>query len=232
MGVRVGSAGRQAWFWPLRDFGPAAALNGRQRFCTSEGIRPVRLLEINISAVVYRAMWGYGVDPSSDINQPATPPASGPGARLSASPVRGSNALVTLILDLWSSSVPDRQVDPGSAEGRRQVHQPTAGPHRPRPAALLAGRAGPPGRAPAPRTRGGKNARAGETLITAVLPWIAGSARQKRSGGPRVRPGRCPLYVRAQLETAGLAWTQRDFARPKATARKTRKTQLTGYFRR
>jgi hypothetical protein len=65
MGVRVGSAGRQAWFWPLSDFGPAAALDGRQRFCTSEGIRPVRLLEINISTVAYRAMWGYGVDPPS-----------------------------------------------------------------------------------------------------------------------------------------------------------------------
>src|ERR1035441_687643 len=68
MGVRVGSAGRQAWFWPLSDSGPAAALNGRQRFCTSDGIRPVRLLEINIGAVAYRAMWGYGVDPPSAWN--------------------------------------------------------------------------------------------------------------------------------------------------------------------
>ncbi len=63
--LEVGSAGRQAWFWPLSDSGPAAAPGGRQRFCTSESIRPVRLLEINIDTVAYRAMWGYGVDPPS-----------------------------------------------------------------------------------------------------------------------------------------------------------------------
>src|ERR1039457_6088299 len=68
MGVRVGSAGHPAWLWPLSDFGPAATLGGRQRFCTSEGIRPVRLLEIHFSAVAHRAMWGYGVDPPSDLN--------------------------------------------------------------------------------------------------------------------------------------------------------------------
>ena len=68
MGVQVGSAGRQAWFWPLSDSGPAAALGGRQRFCTSESIRPVGLLEINIGTVAYRAMWGYGVDPPADMN--------------------------------------------------------------------------------------------------------------------------------------------------------------------
>jgi hypothetical protein len=44
--------------------------------------------------------------------------------------------------------------------------------------------------------------------------------------------GRCPLYVRAQLETAGLPWTQRDLAAPKATARETGNSQLTGRFRR
>ena len=44
--------------------------------------------------------------------------------------------------------------------------------------------------------------------------------------------GRCPLYVRAQLDTVGLSWTQRDLVRLKATARETGKTQLTGYFRR
>jgi hypothetical protein len=49
---------------------------------------------------------------------------------------------------------------------------------------------------------------------------------------PLAGPGRCPLYVRAQLETAGLPWTQRDIAGPKATARKTGKTQATGYLRR
>jgi hypothetical protein len=41
-----------------------------------------------------------------------------------------------------------------------------------------------------------------------------------------------PLYVRAQLETAGLPWTLRDLTAPKATARETGKTQLTGYLRR
>jgi hypothetical protein len=68
MGVRAGSAGRPAWSWPLSDSGPAAALDGRQRFCTSESIRPVRLLEINIGAIAYRAMWGYGVGPPTDLN--------------------------------------------------------------------------------------------------------------------------------------------------------------------
>ena len=43
--------------------------------------------------------------------------------------------------------------------------------------------------------------------------------------------GRCPLCVRAQLDTVGLSWTQRDLAGLKATARETGKTQLTGYFR-
>ena len=65
MGVEVGSAGCQAWFWPLSHSGPAVALGGRQRFCTSEGIRSVRLPEINIGAIAHRAMWGYGVDPPS-----------------------------------------------------------------------------------------------------------------------------------------------------------------------
>jgi hypothetical protein len=31
--------------------------------------------------------------------------------------------------------------------------------------------------------------------------------------------GRCPLYVRAQLDSVGLSWTQRDLVRLKATAR-------------
>ena len=70
MGVRVGSAGRPAWFWPLSDSGPAAALDSRQRFCMSEGIGPVRLLEINIGAVANGATWGYGVGPPSDTTLP------------------------------------------------------------------------------------------------------------------------------------------------------------------
>jgi hypothetical protein len=44
--------------------------------------------------------------------------------------------------------------------------------------------------------------------------------------------GRCPLYVRAQLDTVGLSWTQRDLVQLKAAARETGKTQLTGRFRR
>jgi hypothetical protein len=81
MGVEVGSAGCQAWFWPLGHSGPAAALGGRQRFCTSEGVRPVRLREINIGAVAHRAMWGYGVGPPADIN-----PHLGLASRISARP--------------------------------------------------------------------------------------------------------------------------------------------------
>jgi hypothetical protein len=65
MGVRVGSAGRQARFSPLSHSGPASDLDGRRCFCTSEGIRPVRLLEINIGAVADRAIWGYGLGPPS-----------------------------------------------------------------------------------------------------------------------------------------------------------------------
>ena len=69
------------------------------------------------------------------------------------------------------------------------------------------------------------------------------NSRSKRSGEPLLLPprrppgrvhdhGRCPLYVRAQLETAGLPWTQRDLTAPKATAREAGNTQLTGRFRR
>ena len=74
MGVEVGFAGRQAWFWPLSHSGPAALLRGRKRFCTSEAIRAVRLLEINIGAVAHRAMWGYGVGPPSDTQSGGTSP--------------------------------------------------------------------------------------------------------------------------------------------------------------
>jgi hypothetical protein len=66
MGVRVGSAGCQARFWELSDFQPAADLGSVQPFCMSEAIQPVRLLEIDFSAVAHRAMWGYGVGPPSD----------------------------------------------------------------------------------------------------------------------------------------------------------------------
>ena len=65
-----------------------------------------------------------------------------------------------------------------------------------------------------------------------------GSASPSRAIRPNTPPGRfhdrgrCPLYVRAQLETAGLSWTQRDLAAPKATARETGNSQLTRRFRR
>jgi hypothetical protein len=52
---------------PRGDSGPGTALDGRQRFRTSECIRPVRLLEIDVGAVAHRAMWGYGVDPPADL---------------------------------------------------------------------------------------------------------------------------------------------------------------------
>ncbi len=61
--------------------------------------------------------------------------------------------------------------------------------------------------------------------------------RPTNSAEPTVRepprpPGSCPLYVHAQLETAGLRWTQRDLVEPKATAREAGYPQLTGRFRR
>jgi hypothetical protein len=52
----------------------------------------------------------------------------------------------------------------------------------------------------------------------------------KRFGGPLVHTGRCPLYVRAQPEAAGLAWTQRDINGPKAAAREVSKTPGHGPF--
>ena len=68
-------------------------------------------------------------------------------------------------------------------------------------------------------------------------PGASGSVNRflARAIRPRDRAhdrGRCPLYVRAQLDTVGLSWTQRDLVRLKATARETGKTQLTGHFRR
>src|SRR6266567_1621015 len=54
----------------------------------------------------------------------------------------------------------------------------------------------------------------------------------QRFAGPLPRPGRCPLYVRAQLDTVGLPWTQWDLVRLKATAREAGKAPVTGCFRR
>jgi hypothetical protein len=66
-------------------------------------------------------------------------------------------------------------------------------------------------------------------------PASASSSRTVHPNSPPGRVhdrGRCPLYVRAQLETAGLPWTQRDSTSPKATAREAGNPQLTGRFRR
>jgi hypothetical protein len=65
-----------------------------------------------------------------------------------------------------------------------------------------------------------------------VNRWLRFLARAIRPHDRAHDRGRCPLYVRAQLDTVGLSWTQRDLVRLKATARETGKTQLTGYFRR
>ena len=92
---------------------------------------------------------------------------------------------------------------------------------------------------------------AGQTADPPVISrwWRARGHRDRRASGSvnrclrilarAIRPhdrahdrGRCPLYVRAQLDTVGLSWTQRDLVRLKATARETGKTQLTGYLRR
>jgi hypothetical protein len=75
-----------------------------------------------------------------------------------------------------------------------------------------------------------------EGLVAASTPADAPRYRRNRatSGSPDrwSGPERCPLYVRAQLETAGLTWTQLDITAPKAIDRETGKTQLTGYLRR
>jgi hypothetical protein len=52
----------------------------------------------------------------------------------------------------------------------------------------------------------------------------------KCATGPGHDRGRCPLYVRAQLETAGLPWTQRDLTARKATARETGEFPAHGPF--
>jgi hypothetical protein len=100
-------------------------------------------------------------------------------------------------------------------------------------------------------SRGGPRIMRGQTVGPPVIFWgwrdgAPSRSSSKRCGEPRLRPprlersghpdrvhdrGRCPLYVRAQLDTVGLSWTQRDLVRLKATAREAGKTQLTGYFR-
>jgi hypothetical protein len=51
-----------------------------------------------------------------------------------------------------------------------------------------------------------------------TLLRITGTTGTKRYGGPLIRPGHRPLYVREQPETAGLTWTQRDITKRKETA--------------
>src|SRR5258708_37316879 len=69
----------------------------------------------------------------------------------------------------------------------------------------------------------------GEPLLSPPRPER--SAHADHPTGVHDR-GRCPLYVRAQLEAAGLTCTQRVLIGPGATAREAGETQLTGRFRR
>src|ERR1035438_823148 len=71
----------------------------------------------------------------------------------------------------------------------------------------------------------------GGLAAPSVLPQMRRATGDKRCAGSLVGPGRCPLYVRAQLDTVGLSWTPWDLVWLKATARETGKIQLTGYFR-
>jgi hypothetical protein len=99
------------------------------------------VLEIYLGTVAHGAMWGYGVDPPSDVNphrdvgsfrSPSVPalragtPDNRSLGRLSASPIRGVNALVTLILGLSPASVPGR---PGPCQVHRRSTADPSGPH-------------------------------------------------------------------------------------------------------
>ena len=83
-----------------------------------------------------------------------------------------------------------------------------------------------------PRTGGQRN-RGASGSVKRPLPLLRPERSAQNAPPSRVHDrGRCPLYVRAQLETAGLTGTQRDLAAAKATAREAGYTQLTGRFRR
>jgi hypothetical protein len=71
----------------------------------------------------------------------------------------------------------------------------------------------------------------GGLAAPSVLPQMTRATGDKRSAGSLVGPGRCPLYVRAQLDTVGLSWTPWDLVWLKAIVREAGKTQLTSYFR-
>jgi hypothetical protein len=71
----------------------------------------------------------------------------------------------------------------------------------------------------------------GGLAAPSVLPQMTRATGDKRCAGSLVGPGRCPLYVRAQLDTVGLSWTPWDLVWLKAIVREAGKTQLTGYFR-
>ena len=80
---------------------------------------------------------------------------------------------------------------------------------------------------------GGHRNRGASGSVKRPLPLLRPERSAQNASPSRVHDrGRCPLYVRAQLETAGLPWTQWDLAAQKATARETGNSQLTGRFRR
>ena len=139
----------------------------------------------------------------------------------------------------------------GRLEGRftrgRSLH-PAAHPatRQARPAAQRGQTKAIPASSSVPATSGGSyGPSVGQTLEPPViLPESDGLLTEKlrpleikeqavrRTARFRSSPRFRPLYVRAQLETAGLPWTLRDLTAPKAPARETGKTQLTGYLRR
>jgi hypothetical protein len=88
MGGQVGFHGGSSRFrWPSSlALAPEWLLasgcpRSQAAFCTSEAIRPVRLLEINIGTVAYRAIWGYGVGPPSLSGTPPSESGSRAGCR-------------------------------------------------------------------------------------------------------------------------------------------------------
>ena len=81
------------------------------------------------------------------------------------------------------------------------------------------------------RSRVGSSARIPARDSNPRAPRSCARSRNTSRPGRVHDRGRCPLYVRAQLDTVGLSWTQRDLAGQKTTAREAGKIQLTGCFR-
>jgi hypothetical protein len=72
----------------------------------------------------------------------------------------------------------------------------------------------------------GRSPRRMATATQRASGWVnrssafsASAIRPRRPPGGVHDRGRCPLYVRAQLDTVGLSWTQRDLDGLKAAAR-------------